>query len=204
MDVPADAGKIRFDMLRASGIDFALLCAGRGRKGMFHPAPEWTQRLMDAEASGMAAGVYHQLGAEDAAQALAEADGFLRCILPYREKIRLWVCCRAERDLFSDPERAQGTLYAFLRRVQAAGFSPMLGAPPELLRILSDNGRSFPLWLLYWNVPEYRAMQFCPRIWQYDSGFLPGIGRRFSLNRGYFGTERIQDGVYNKGRRDTL
>ena len=202
MDIPCDVGEILWDLLRKSDAGFAMICAGRGKKGSFIPEPGWQQRLTEADAAGMAAGIYHRLGAEDTAQALSEAEGFLRCITPYREKIRLWVCCRAERELFADPGRAQGTVYAFLRRVQAAGFSPMLGAPPELLRILADNGRSFPLWLLYWNVPEYRAMQFCPRIWQYDSGFLSGIGRRIPLNRGYFGS--IQNGLYNRERRDMV
>ncbi len=71
---------------------------------------------------------------------------------------------------------------------RAAGFSPMLCAPPELVRSLPDGGRAFPLWLLSWNVPEYRAMQFCPRIWQYDSGFADGVTVRIPRNRGYFGS----------------
>lgn len=164
-------------------MEFALLRAGRGNR----PDERFGENVRGASAQGIAVGVFHTLGSENRSGALAEADRLLRQIQPYRERIRLWVCCRAERELFGDPRQAAGVLQAFLRRVQAAGYSPMLGASPELLRWIPDGGRSFPLWLLFWNVPEYRAMQFCPRIWQYDSGFAGGTERRIPLNRGYFG-----------------
>ena len=177
MDVTSAAGEICWEKVRAAGMDFAMIRAGRGQTRDVR----FGEILAGADRVGMAAGVFHTLGASDLHGALEEAELFLSQIRPRREKIRLWTCCRAESGTAS-------VLYGFLRRVQAAGFSPMLCAPPELVRSLPDGGRAFPLWLLSWNVPEYRAMQFCPRIWQYDSGFADGVTVRIPRNRGYFGS----------------
>ena len=119
MDVTSAAGEICWEKVRAAGMDFAMIRAGRGQTRDVR----FGENLAGADRVGM-----------------------------------------------------------------AAGFSPMLCAPPELVRSLPDIGRAFPLWLLSWNVPEYRAMQFCPRIWQYDSGFADGVTVRIPRNRGYFGS----------------
>lgn len=176
IDVTAAAGEIGWEKVRAAGVDFVMIRAGGGRA----MDVRFGENLAGADRAGIAVGVFHTLSAADLQGALEEAELFLSQIRPHREKIRLWACCRAESG-------TANVLYGFLRRVQAAGFSPMLCAPPELVRSLPDGGRAFPLWLLSWNVPEYRAMQFCPRIWQYDSGFAEGVPVRIPRNRGYFG-----------------
>ena len=176
MDVTSAAGEIRWEKVRAAGMNFAMIRAGRGQVR----DERFGENLAGADRARIAVGVFHTLCASDLSGALEEAELFLSQIRPYRERICLWACCRAESGTAS-------VLYGFLRRVQTAGFSPMLCAPPELVRSLPDGGRAFPLWLLSWNVPEFRAMQFCPRIWQYDSGFTDGVTVRIPRNRGYFG-----------------
>lgn len=172
--------------LRAAGIGFAMICASRGRGGRAEADGRFAEYITAAARAGIAPGVYHTLGAADLNAALAEADQFCAHLAPHREKLALWACCAAEDGaLPREPGRAADVLIGFLRKVQAAGFSPMLQAAPPLLARL-ERRMPFPLWLSYWGAPEARALGYAPTIWQYGTGSLDGCRGRPGQNAGYF------------------
>lgn len=183
IDVSARQGEIDWARVHAAGVGFAMIRAGAGKEA----DGRFARNCMGASAAGLSVGVYHTLASTDFGDAIAEADAFAGRIAPWRDKIGLWVCCAAEREVCGPG------VHGFLRRVCAAGFSAMLYTDPAGLTRLDFRGE-FPLWLCCWNVPEARAVGFNPRVWQYDSGHVPGVGVRVPLNRGYWGYGGVAPG----------
>lgn len=167
IDVSERDGVIDWAGAYAEGVEFALV---RASVGLCADAC-FAKNVLAAQAAGIAVGVYHDLLAD----AVAESAVFLSLLAPYRDKITLWAACRTEED----PAGA----CAFLDIVDAAGFSPMLASPPQVLKRLSDAGR-YPLWLLFWGASEARALSYCPTVWQYGAGRLANLAG-VNMNRGY-------------------
>lgn len=168
IDVSAADGKIDWAGAYAEGVEFALVRASAGMRA----DPLFRENVLAAHGAGIAVGVYHDLLAGGA----KEASYFVSQIAPLRHKIRLWAICRAE-DTAAD-------VHGFLAAISAAGFSPMLGAPPKVIECLPD-ARQYPLWLLYWGTSEARALAYAPQIWQYGAGRIAEMPR-VRVSRGYF------------------
>ncbi len=167
IDVCARDGCFDWAGAEAAGIAFALIRVSAG----LVPDQRFSENIIAAERAGIAVGVYHELFADGRREALL----FLSLIKPLRERVRLWAACRAEEN------RQMPEAEKFLRAVSAAGFAPMLAAPPAAVKTPSP----YPVWLLSWGVTEARALTFSPTVWQYGTAGCANFSHA-RLNRGYF------------------
>lgn len=176
----------------AEGCEFVMIKASQGRlladrdSGPFAD-PCFARNIRAAADAGLFVGVYHYLCAETEEEALAEADFFLSVIAPYRQLITLWAVCDAEEDRYlpRDKETLGRIVDAFLGRVSAAGFRPMLYSNPNYLTYRLPDMRRYDLWLAFWGATEARALAYNPKIWQYGTDSI-GTMKQVDVNRGYF------------------
>ena len=172
IDVSAADGAIDWAGAYAEGVEFALIRASAGMAA----DSRFAENIQAAYDAGIEIGVYHDLHAADSVSARAEAAVLLAQISPVRDKICLWAICRVE-EVSCAPFAEE-----FLYGVAAGGFSPMLAADAS---VLPHIGGRYPLWLLFWGIPEARAMAYAPKIWQYGAGRTASMPR-VHMNRGYF------------------
>ena len=170
-----------FPALHADGIRFAVLSASTGNDRI---TPHFGEAAASARRAGIGVAVCHDLTAGSVAEALGEADHFLR-VLTAMDDPPLWAICRAESPrLPRDPSLLVCTLRAFTQRVRGGGFRPMLYTTEDFLRRL-PSPLPCPLYLARWSVPEARALARNPRIWEYGEGKAGNLSRAILL-RGYF------------------
>lgn len=192
IDVSYAQGRIDWAGAAAEGVQFAMIKASQGRlladpdSGPFTD-PRFAENVRAAADAGIPVGVYHYLCAGSAEEAEAEAAYFLRVITPYKKQISLWAVCDAEEDKYlpRDKETLGAAVDAFLTRVKAAGFSPMLYSNPNYLTYRLPDMRRYDLWLAYWGTTEARALSYNPKIWQYGTDSVANM-RVVDVNRGYF------------------
>ena len=172
---------VDFPALHADGIRFAVLSASAGND---HITPRFGEAAASARRAGIGVAVCHDLTAGSVAEALGEADHFLR-VLTAMDDPPLWAICRAESPrLPRDPSLLVCTIRAFTQRVRGGGFRPMLYTTEDFLRRLPYPLQS-ELYLARWSVPEARALARNPRIWEYGEGKAGNLSRAILL-RGYF------------------
>lgn len=198
IDVSYAQGKIDWAGAAAEGVEFAMVKASQGRlladpdSGPF-PDPRFAENVRGASAAGIPVGVYHYLCAGTTEEAEAEADFFLGVIAPYRKQISLWAVCDAEEEKYlpRDRETLGALVDAFLTRVAAAGWKPMLYSNPDFLTYRLPDMRRYDLWLAYWGTTEARALSYDPKIWQYGTDAVANM-RVVDVNRGYFSVKEME------------
>ena len=198
IDVSYAQGRVDWAGAAAEGVQFAMIKASQGRLladpdgGPFTDSC-FVRNVREATAAGIPVGVYHYLCASSVAEAEAEADYFLAAITPYRKQITLWAVCDAEEEKYlpRDRETLGAVVEAFLNRVAAAGFRPMLYSNPSFLTYRLPDMRRYDLWLAYWGTTEARALAYDPKIWQYGTDSIANL-RVVDVNRGYFSEKEMK------------
>lgn len=176
-------GKIDWEAVKDSGVQFAMLRAGLGRGSV-----DTAFRRNAAECSrlGIPIGVYWFSYALNPDMAAAEARTCLKTIRPY--KIDFPVCYDLEYDTV-DYAKSRGVkinkrlasemVRAFCRTVKEAGYIPMNYGNGDFMRNYFDSTvpMEFPLWFAQWpDMPDFEHPPREAEIWQYsDSGSVPGI-----------------------------
>lgn len=150
--------------------------------------------IKNAHAAGMRIGIYHYSQAKSEAEAIREADFCLSIIKGHQEKISLPVAFDYEFGgrLTSGyakkigKQRVKQICDAFCRRIQAAGFQPMIYANLSTLNgyIASDIYKYWPIWVAqYHSRCDYKHPYY---MWQYtSSGKVSGIPGRIDMNNLY-------------------
>lgn len=225
IDVCTLQGTIAWQRVKRAGVDFAMIKATQGRgEGastkhlrMFTDS-RFAANIKAASDAGIACGVYHYFTATNVQEADEEAEYFIRTIRPYRDKIALWAAVDVESEVYlAKLGRHPLTVVVqrFLRKVEAAGFRPMLYTNPNFLVYRFEPGafEGTDIWLAHWGVSKpYAGVN--PKIWQFGAGRIDGISTEVDHNYGYFelaeetptkyavgDTYTIQPGdVYTNGR----
>lgn len=185
IDVSVFQSGINWEKVRASGVDFAMVKATQGRSEQ-NPALRmftdsfFIRNMIGAQKSGIRIGVYHYLTAQTVTEAIEEAEYYLSAISPYKSAVSLYAAVDVEsRYLPADKSMLTMIINAFCKRVQRAGFTPMVYTNPNFLKNRIGDISVWPLWLALW-----RDKKFVPskedypniRIWQYGSESVDGIG----------------------------
>lgn len=190
IDVSKHQGKIDWQKVKAAGVEFAMIRAGYGmyanQEDTFFRA-----NMIGARAAGIPVGVYWYSYAADLSEALREAETCLQIIQPYKEQILLPVAYDWE-------DKSQGAMTAdttaacckaFLDRMQAAGYRPMLYSFSSWLQSRLQDARldGIPRWVAHYGVEK----PVCSKpyvMWQHSSkGRVDGINGSVDLNIGYDG-----------------
>lgn len=191
IDVSVFQSGINWEKVRASGVDFAMVKATQGRSEQNQAMRMFTdsffiRNMIGAQKSGIRLGVYHYLTAQTVTEAIEEADYYLSVISPYKSAVRLYAAVDVEsKYLPSDKSMLTMIINAFCKRVQRAGFTPMVYTNPNFLKNRIGDISVWPLWLALW-----RDKKFVPskedypniRIWQYGSESVDGIGGKTDAN----------------------
>lgn len=185
IDVSVFQSGINWEKVRASGVEFAMVKATQGRSEQ-NPALRmftdsfFIRNMTGAQKSGIRLGVYHYLTAQTVSEAIEEADYYLSVISPYKSAVSLYAAVDVEsKYLPADKSMLTMIINAFCKRVQRAGFTPMVYTNPDFLKNRIGDISVWPLWLALW-----RDKKFVPskedypniRIWQYGSESVDGIG----------------------------
>lgn len=191
IDVSVFQSGINWDKVRASGVDFAMVKATQGRSEQNPELRMFTdsffiRNMIGAQKSGIRLGVYHYLTAQTVTEAIEEADYYLSVIAPYKSAVSLYAAVDVEsKYLPADKSMLTMIINAFCKRVQRAGFTPMVYTNPNFLKNRIGDISVWPLWLALWRDKKYvPSKDDYPniRIWQCGSESVDGIGGTVDAN----------------------
>lgn len=198
IDVYTGQGVIDWRKVADSGISFAMIKASQGRgetratKNLrSFTDSRFAYNIAEASKAGLMVGVWHWLTAQSVAEAIEEADYFLKVIVPNRSKITLWAAADVESETYlvdiGKPELTQITR-AFLNRLSKNGYRPMLYTNPNFIkyRFTKNAFSDTDIWLAHYGVKKPMQVPNL-KIWQHSAGRVYGISTDVDLDIGYFG-----------------
>ena len=207
IDVSKYQGKIDWAKVKAAGIGFCMVRAGYGMY-IHQKDPCFDANMAGAKNAGLPTetgipvGVYWYSYATDVSQAIREAEVCLEVIAPYKGQILLPVAYDWEDPSLAKMSVSQtaACCKAFLDRIQAAGYRPMLYSFSNWLqtRLKDPSLDGFPRWVAHYGV-EKPVSSKPYLIWQYSSkGHVDGISGAVDLDEGYDGLIPPQTGWEQK------
>ncbi len=190
VDISEHQGEIDWGQVKGAGIDFAIIRAGYRTYGGGEVTIDesFTDNLRQANAAGIATGVYFFSQATTADEAIEEADALLDavegCDITY-PVVYDWEMIfddHARTDSVS-VETLADCCIAFCERVKSAGYTPMIyqNKTTAMHKLDLPRLKDYDFWLAeYGDKPTY---YYKYDIWQYTSdGTVPGINGRVDLN----------------------
>ena len=186
---------IDWQAVRNDGVDFAMIRIGlRGySSGKLAEDAFYRQNIQGAMDAGIEAGVYFFAQAITVEEAIEEADFVIQRLqgLHINGPVAYdWEMHDASYRVYGTaPEMATACAIAFCRRIQEAGYTPMIYAGSYVGYVKYDQGAIAPYLCWY---PEYKretSEKLCPTFyyqpdyWQFsDSCAIAGIGGRVDGN----------------------
>lgn len=190
IDVSEHQGRIDWNAVKASGIDFAILRVGFG-------APSWGGRvdyqfnrnISECERLGIPYGVYIYSYAFDNQQAADEASMVINCLSGHNPRLPVYYDLEDNSIIANGRQtgiasRAQ----VFCNRISSAGYEPGIYANLNWFNnILTDSvfkSSSWDHWIAQYNSQcDYTGNY---SFWQYKSnGKVPGINGNVDMNYAY-------------------
>lgn len=190
IDVSTFQGKINWQDVRASGVDFAMIKATQGRSETQSyrdfTDSKFAANITGASSVGIRCGVYHYLTAQDVSEAIHEAEYFLSVIAPYKKHITLYAAVDVESKYMPDDKQLLTQIvYAFCSRVEAEGYDPIIYTNLDWIQNRLGNISAYPLWLALWrnknNVPNLDKYPTL-RMWQWGMEAVNGINGSVDAN----------------------
>ena len=190
IDVSEHQGRIDWDAVKASGIDFAILRVGFG-------APSWggrvdyqfSRNISECERLGIPYGIYIYSHARDDQQAADEASMVIDCLSGHNPRLQVYYDLEDE-SLIADGRQSgiASRAQIFCNTISAAGFKPGIYANLYWFNyILTDSvfkSSSWDHWIAQYNSKCDYIGNYS--IWQYKSnGKVPGINGNVDMNYAY-------------------
>ena len=211
VDVSKYQQDIDWTAARNDGVEFALIRVGyRGSEnGGLYEDPYYEQNLENAAAAGVKTGVYIFSQAITSAEAVAEAEFLLERIKPYNITMPVVIDYeyvangkgRLAKAGLSNSEHT-AVVNAFCKRVQEAGYTPMVYANKSMLS--SDmNAEDIPylVWLANYTSQTSYSGEYT--FWQYTSkGSVNGIPGDVDCNFWYRPWAQVENGLGQAGNGD--
>ncbi|MBQ1993756.1 MAG: glycoside hydrolase family 25 protein [Lachnospiraceae bacterium] len=194
IDVSKWNGEIDWDIVKAEGVDFAIIrCGYRGSStGCLVEDPYYKQNIDNAQRAGVKVGVYFFTQATNLVEAVEEASAVITLLgereLDYPVFIDTEGAGGNGRADNLDPATRTAVINAFCQTIQNAGLEAGVYASRNwyLNKLNREDFYDFTIWLAeYRQTPEYEDKY---DIWQYtSSGAVSGIEGRVDLNISYIG-----------------
>lgn len=205
IDVSKYQGTIDWNMVRESGVEFAMIRVGYRAKstGEIFEDPTARYNLQEAQAAGIKIGAYFFSSAVTTEEAREEAIFTMNIIAKYRITYPVAYNCE---DFLSTDSRQYGLdasartelACAFLDEISAAGYTPMFYASKGELEgnaqwntdTLSSR---YKIWVAQYPdqpYPQTNASSYTGThaMWQYTGqGIVAGISKKTDVNVAYFG-----------------
>ena len=184
IDVSVFQSGINWERVRASGVEFAMIKATQGRSEQNASLRLFTdsyfiRNMLGAGKAGIEIGVYHYLTAQTVTEALEEAEYYLSVIAPYKGAVSLYAAVDVESKYLPDDKNMLTMIInAFCKRIQGAGYTPMVYTNPNFLKNRIGDISVWHLWLALWRDKKYvpaKADYPNIRIWQWGAESVDGI-----------------------------
>ena len=210
IDVSIFQSGINWERVKASGVDFAMIKATQGRSEQNAALRLFTdsffiRNMIGAGKSGIRIGVYHYLTAQTVSEALEEAEYYLSVIAPYKGAVSLYAAVDVESKYLPDDKNMLTMIVnAFCKRIQRAGYTPMVYTNPDFLKHRIGDISVWPLWLALWRDKKYvptKADYPNIRIWQWGAEAIDGIGGTVDAN---FMIAEKQEELQEKHKSETV
>ena len=205
IDVSEHQGRIDWDAVKASGIDFAILRVGFG-------APSWGGRVdyqfnrnvSECERLGIPYGVYIYSYAFDNQQAADEASMVIDCLSGHNPRLPVYYDLE-DNEIIADGRQSgiASRAQTFCNKISAAGYKPGIYANLNWFKnILTDpvfKSGSWDHWIAQYNWRcDYTGNY---SFWQYSSsGKVPGINGNVDMNYAYVDVSlyywQLKDGIW--------
>jgi GH25 family lysozyme M1 (1,4-beta-N-acetylmuramidase) len=191
IDVSYVQGDIDWEMVKSSGVDYAIIrCGGRGygESGILYEDEKFEQNIQGAIDAGLDVGVYFYSQAISVEEAKEEAEYTLKLIKNYDIKYPVvfdWEHYEYEDARTDDVDRETLTSIAkqYCSVVDKAGYTPVIYANRSILYFEYDLAAlsDIELWLAsYEDVPDF---YYDFGMWQYSTdGTIDGIDGTVDLN----------------------
>lgn len=190
IDVSEHQGRIDWDAVKASGIDFAILRVGFG-------APSWggrvdyqfSRNITECERLGIPYGVYIYSYAWDNQQAADEAAMVIDCLSGHNPRLPVYYDLE-DKSIIADGRQSgiASRAQIFCNRISAAGYKPGIYANLYWFNnILTDSvfkSSSWDHWIAQYNSECHYTGNYS--FWQYtSSGKVSGISGNVDMNYAY-------------------
>lgn len=190
IDVSEHQGRIDWDAVKASGIDFAILRIGFG-------APSWggrvdyqfSRNISECERLGIPFGIYIYSYARDDQQAADEASMVIDCLSGHNPRLPVYYDLE-DKSIIADGRQSGIASRAriFCNRISAAGYNPGIYANLYWFNnILTDSvfkSGSWDHWIAQYNSKCHYTGNYS--FWQYtSSGKVSGISGNVDMNYAY-------------------
>ena len=191
INVNSQLGEIDWTQVKESGVDFAMIRVGYrgyGQEGKLMEDTAFRDNLQGALDAGLEVGVYFFSQAITEEEAREEADFVLELIEGYDLTYPVvfdWenITYDTARTDGIDSQTLTALADAFCRRVEEAGYQPMIYFNQYLAYLMYDleGITQWPFWLAEYN--ETPGFYYTFQMWQYtDAGQVDGIQGEVDLN----------------------
>ena len=217
IDVSKWQGKIDWNKVKKSGIDFAVIRLGyRGENGKLYLDDTADYNIQQAQKVGVLVGVYFFSTAVSTAEAKEEAAFCLSKIKGYSISYPVVYDCEGFSDADSrmyalTAEERTNNAVAFLAAVKNAGYDPMFYAAKSDLTDgswVTERLETFKIWLARYTNPPYpqtKTPDYTGKydMWQYtNKGNVAGISGNVDMIVSYF-TKTLQKPKDSKAKVET-
>lgn len=184
IDVSEHQGKIDWDKVKASGVEFAIIRAGYGMDQTDQDDSQFLRNIAECKRLGIPYGIYLYSYANTLEKGLSEAQHILRLIKTSQAKPSLGIWYDIEDKIQSNLEQpflAQ-IIHGFASKMEENGYNIGIYANLKWLTTKLDSSitSSYPIWLAHWtDQTSYPSYQ----LWQYtSSGSISGINGNVDFN----------------------
>ena len=204
IDVSRWQGKIDWERVKKSGVDFAFIKVSQGgslSSLSINPFTDsyFKSNITEAAAAGIRCGVYHYLTGCSQRDAEAEAEYMLGVLEPHKSLITFPVALDFEDSRYIGNTKAYNAslVCIFTERVKNAGYTPLLYANRSFLNNHIDmSAIDIDIWYARYYTPRSSAVipSDLPEalikrttVWQWsDSGNVDGVSGKVDMNIGFF------------------
>ncbi len=190
IDVSEHQGRIDWDAVKASGIDFAILRVGFGAPSFGGRVDyQFNRNISECERLGIPYGVYIYSYAFDNQQAADEASMVIDCLSGHNPRLPVYYDLE-DKTIIADGRQSgiASRAQTFCNKISAAGYKPGIYANLNwFTKILTDpvfKSGSWDHWIAQYNSQcDYTGSY---SFWQYtSSGKVSGIGGNVDMNYAY-------------------
>lgn len=195
IDVSKHNGTMNWDMVKASGIQFAII---RCSWGHFREDEQLRRNVRECERVGLPYGFYHYSYATNPGEMVEEADALIKLIGEFNPTYPIYI----DMEDADGYKQRMGTLYNkelnteicryTCERLEAAGYYAGIYANKDWLenKLNAEVLKPYDKWLAQWSSKPTWKGTF--GVWQYSSdGKVPGSSARTDMNISYIDFDKL-------------
>lgn len=201
IDVSSHQGKIDWNIVKTSGIEFAIIRAGYGNT----IDKCFKENIKNAKSVGIKVGVYWFSYALDIVEAKVEADYCYNAVKDYKLDLPIFYDFEYDTERYANEHNVTfkkdsrtAVIKAFCDKISEYGIHCGVYLNPDYIkyRVNYEELKAYPLWLASWYSDEQTNFSVSksdvsieygkPFLWQFGIGYVVGIEGNVDLNYGYF------------------